>query len=287
MSLRLHEFAHRIAALGAIEEIVAAMRSLAFVELRRLAEIIGHERETLAARERAIVELLAHHPQPLPVAPDGDGEVVLAIGSERGFCGDFNAQVVAALKRLPDHGRRLAVGVRLASAVADEGIVAETVAGATVSDEVPRVLQAIARALGGDGTARAAISGLVILHHDSDGELGCVRLLPSPAPPRQPEPRSRLRLTLPPQALFLELMDQYLLGRLNAALLASLHAENRRRLEHTGAAIDRLDRELDGVQRQRRRARQEAITQEIEVMLLGSQDASASLQAAGEPIGAC
>src|SRR5512142_1217986 len=81
MPLRLHEFAHRIAALSDIEEIVAAMRSLAFVELRRLLETIAHQKETLVARERAIADLLAHFPQPLPDSA-GAGDVLLAIGSE-------------------------------------------------------------------------------------------------------------------------------------------------------------------------------------------------------------
>jgi len=58
VALRLHEFARRIAALSDIEEIVTAMRSLAFVELRRLIETIAHQSETTAARERAIGQLL-------------------------------------------------------------------------------------------------------------------------------------------------------------------------------------------------------------------------------------
>lgn len=272
MPLRLHEFAHRISALSDIEEIVTAMRSLAFVELRRLLETIAHQRETLAARERAISELLAHYPQPLPEIR-AEGDVLLAIGSERGFCGDFNTQLAAALIQPQAAGTRLlVVGARLGLALADAGVEHEALRGATVSDEVPRVLQQIAAALSGDRNSATKTSGLVVLHHGADGALVRERLLPSPAPPHQPEPLTVLQLQLPPRELFQALMDQYVLGRLNAALLASLHAENHRRLEHTGAAIDRLDRELDSVQRQRRRARQEAITEEIEIMLLGAQD---------------
>lgn len=270
MALRLHEFAHRIAALGDIEEIVTAMRSLAFVELRRLLETIAHQGDTLTAMERAISELLAHHPQPLSEAR-GAGDVLLAIGSERGFCGDFNSQLAAVLTQSKTEDRRLlVVGARLCLALAEADVAHEALNGATVSDEVPQVLQHIAAALRGDGPSGVRTSGLVVLHHDRDGVLARARLLPSPAPPRQPEPRNALRLHLPPRELFQALMDQYLLGRLNASLLASLHAENRRRLEHTGAAIDRLDRELDDVKRRRRRARNEAITEEIEIMLLGA-----------------
>lgn len=271
MPLRLHEFAHRIAALSDIQEIVTAMRSLAFVELRRLRETIGHQDETLAAMERAIGELLAHYPQPLSGASDA-GDVILAVGSERGLCGDFNATIAAALATAADthEHRLLVVGARLALMLADQGVMHQALAGATISEEVPRVLQQIAAALSNDGPNEAHTTGLVVLHHDTDGALARVRLLPSPAPLRRSEPHTVLQLQLPAHELFQSLMDQYLLGRLNAALLASLHAENRRRLEHTGAAIDRLDHELDSVQRRRRRLRQEAITEEIEVMLLGA-----------------
>src|SRR5512133_2530598 len=115
MALRLHEFARRIAALSDIEEIVTAMRSLAFVELRRLAETIAHQHETTAARERAIGELLAHYPQPLSAAGAG-ADVLLAIGSERGFCGDFNTTLAGMLPARRDGGanRLLVVGARLA-----------------------------------------------------------------------------------------------------------------------------------------------------------------------------
>ena len=106
MSRRLHEFARRIAALSDIEEIVTAMRSLAFVELRRLVETIAHQHETLAARERAIADLLAHFPQPWPETVDG-GDVLLAVGSERGFCGDFNTRTAAALEGAGGPAHRL------------------------------------------------------------------------------------------------------------------------------------------------------------------------------------
>jgi len=250
-------------------EIVTAMRSLAFVELRRLSETIAHQRATLAAVEQSIDELLAHHPQPLQSAQARD--VLLAIGSERGFCGDFNAQVIATLKQgNGQYQRVLAVGARLSLALTEEGIAHEAVDGPTFNDEVPRVLQRVAAILRNGDKEGIPASGLLVLHHDRDAALGCVRLLPSPAPPRQPAPVGVLQLQLAPRVLFHALMDQYLLGRLSAALLASLHAENQRRLEHTGAAIDRLERELDSVRHQRRRARQEAITEEIEILLLGA-----------------
>lgn len=72
------------------------------------------------------------------------------VGSEQGFCGDFNARL-AARARDPQGpllaGRWLVVGQRLATKLGDDPRVFLQLPGATVADEVPAVLLRLTREL--------------------------------------------------------------------------------------------------------------------------------------------
>ena len=157
----------------------------------------------------------------------------MLIGSERGFCGNFNERVLAALENLPQRETAptlLLVGHRLGTKLeAHPGVVAK-LDGATVTEDVPTVLNRLmdalhiaSRRLSGDGAALYSIA------HDADGEPTLMRLLPlkPPQPQRLTHPP---RLQLAPAELFAELLDQYLLAVLYGLLYESLAAENRQRL---------------------------------------------------------
>lgn len=87
-----------------------------------------------------------------------------------------------------------------------------------------------------------------------------------PATPRWPGHP----LLQPPRALYRTLVDHFVFAALQEILLGSLLAENRKRFDQMSGALDRLHERLDTLGRARRRARQEAITEEIEVILLGA-----------------
>lgn len=269
---RLHELARRLSGLADLGEIMTAMRSLAFIETRRLADRARSTRESIAAIELAIGDLATHVRDAVPaVAPRAD--ILVAIGSDRGFCGDFNRIVAEALRPPPATPVtiRIAVGSQLAQRLLEEGIEHEALAGASVVEDVPQVLTDVSARLEAWTAASAQPStGLRIVHHDHDGRLHDRRILPVPEAPVLPRWRQRPLLQLRPRALYAALADQYVPAVLGGALVASLLAENRRRLDHMNGALQRLRDEIDATRRARNRARREAITQEIEVMLLGA-----------------
>ena len=183
----LAELSQRFARLKEISGIMTAMKSLSLVETRKLARFIGHQRRMLANIEAAAADFL--HFFPVAGAARRNRTILLLIGSERGFCGNFNERVLAALDDLPrwePAPTLLVVGHRLGTKLEAHPDVIARLDGATVTEDVPAVLNrlmdavhAASRQLSGDGAA------LFSLAHDAEGEPTLKRLLPL-APPQPP-----------------------------------------------------------------------------------------------------
>lgn len=264
------ELGRHMAALDDIGTILSAMRSLAFIETRRLLDSTARQADVLNATRVALDQLTMHYPAAQPtVAPASD--VLLLIGSERGLCGDFDERIAShtEISGHPQPDTLIAVGSRLSQRLDERDITCQPMAGASVIEDIPEVMAQIAASV---WTSTQAGSdrplGLVVIYH---GDTGVMRERVLPVPPSSPPRRwrSRPQLQLPPPRLYGMLVEHYVLASLNAILLASLLAENRSRLDQMSSALDRLHERLDDLDHQRRRARQEAITEEIEIITLG------------------
>ena len=261
----------RFARLNEIRDIMMAMKSLALVETRKLARFIGYQQRMLANIEAAAADFL--HFFPLAAAPEPSAAILVLIGSERGFCGNFNERVIAAHDRLPPWQAAPAVilvGHRLGTKFTDQFAVAAALDGATVAEDVPAVLDRLVDAV---RQARGALVAnnvaLFCLATQAAGEPVAKRLLPMEprALPLLPRLTHAPRLNLTPAVFSADLVDQYLLAALYGQLYGSLAAENRQRLAHMELAIDRLDETVARVALKRNALRQEKIVEEIEVML--------------------
>lgn len=262
------ELSQRFARLNEISGIMTAMKSLSLVETKKLARFIGHQRRMLTNIEAAAADFLSFYP--MQPAMGLHPTLLLLIGSERGFCGNFNEQVLAALDALPtwtSPPTLLLVGSRLASKLAHRQGTITQLEGPTVTEDVPGVLNRVMDAL---HTASRKFSGngaaLFTLAHGADRGPALKRLLPFDAPPA-PHFAHPPRLQLAPPAFFAELLDQYLLAALYGLLYESLAAESRQRLAHMEQALDRLDETIAQLALKRNALRQEKIVEEIEVIL--------------------
>jgi len=262
------ELSQRFARLKEISSIMTAMKSLSLVETRKLARFTGHQRRMLANIEAAAADFLSFFS--VESAVEAQPAILLLIGSERGFCGNFNERVLAALDALPGGlpaSALVVVGSRLGAKLeAHPGVIAR-LDGPTVTEDVPAVLNRLMDAL---HTASRQLSGagtaLFSLAHEAEGEPALKRLLPFdplPAPHRAYPPR----LQLATLDFFAELLDQYLLAALYGLLYESLSAESRQRLAHMEHALDRLDETIARLALKRNALRQEKIVEEIEVIL--------------------
>lgn len=264
----LAELSQRFARLKEISGIMTAMKSLSLVETHKLARFIGQQRRMLANIEAAVADFISFFP--VERTSETQPAILLLIGSERGFCGNFNERVLAALDALPPWPHDptlLVVGHRLGTKLEARPGVITRLDGPTVTEDVPAVLNRLMDALhtasgqfAGDGAA------LFSLAHEAEGEPALKRLLPL-SPPQAPRFTHPPRLQLTPSEFFAELLDQYLLAALYGQLYESLAAENRQRLAHMEHALDRLDEAIARLALKRNALRQEKIVEEIEVIL--------------------
>jgi F-type H+-transporting ATPase subunit gamma len=250
-----------------------AMKNLALMEVHRLNRFLDTQRRVVASMEAAAADFLLFHPEHLP----GEEEchnVHLLIGSERGFCGDFNESLVRALDKTgsaPD-ATVVAVGSKLVDKLAGDSRVAASLVGTSVVEEVDAVLVKLMEALAGlrpPGVSSAPLL-LTVLHHDAPEEGVRISTL-------RPFEKSKTRnarfvhapmLYLDPHAFWGGLAEQYLFAALHELLYSSLMAENQRRMQHMDSAVRRLERTSAELWQRRNILRQEEITEEIEVIML-------------------
>ena len=265
---------NQLRSLGEIKEIMNAMKNLSLMEVHRLNRFLDTQRRVVASIEAAAADFLLFHPERL----SGEGEfrnVYLLIGSERGFCGDFNESLLEALDNHIGSARGVTVvvvGSKLVDQLTDDTRVAASLDGTSVVEEVDAVLVKLMEALAGlraPGAAGAPLL-LTVFHHDAVEE----RVRISTLRPFQKPATGSVRfvhapmLYLDPHAFWTGLVEQYLFAALHELLYSSLMAENQRRMQHMDSAVRRLERTSAELWQRRNILRQEEITEEIEVIML-------------------
>lgn len=273
---RRRELSRRLGALAEISGIMSAMRGLALMETHILQEFLPTQRRMVASIEAAAADFLAWHPELQPVA-EPDAEICILVGSEQGFCGDFNEALLhyreAHCRDQAASGHFLTLGHRLASRLdGDAALALLQLPGASVADEVPTVLLRLTgeldRLLAAGEMAGCGLS--VLYHCDASGDIRLRHLLPLrdlPAPVARPYPPE---INLPPGDLLTALTGHYLYAALNEVLYSSLMAESRQRHAHMDRALKKLDEDSEHLQQAYNAQRQEDITEEIEIILLSA-----------------
>jgi F-type H+-transporting ATPase subunit gamma len=261
--------------LDEIAEIMRSMKNLAYMETRKLARLLDAHGEALALIEAAASDFLTFYPD-LARLSVGGPRLVLLIGSERGFCGDFNEVLLKAAASERAGAHLIAVGSRLTARVVGNEASATLLQGAGVAEEIGAALLSLSAAIARFQASESAIS-LVVWHH-RNGMQDPVRS--SLLPPFADRETTRAQghaplLNLPPERFYADLVEHYLMAVLHEIFYTSLMAENQRRIQHLEGAIRRLDERTAEFARQSRVLRQEEITEEIEVILLSAEAGSA------------
>lgn len=272
---RRRELSRRLASLTDIAGIMSAMKGLALMETRILQEFLGAQRRMVSSIELSAAQFLFWHAELMP-SPPSPSRLCVLVGSEQGFCGDFNETLLKQWERVAAQrditSRWVIIGRRLANRI-DSAEPILQLPGASVADEVPNVLLRLTRELErlilDDASQGSGVS--VLYHCDATGEIRLRHLLPfcdlpqlispSPFPPE---------LNVSPAEFLYGLTGHYLYAALNEVLYSSLMAENRQRHAHMDSALNKLDEDRNRLRLAYNAQRQEDITEEIEVILLSS-----------------
>jgi F-type H+-transporting ATPase subunit gamma len=255
-----------------IRAIMNSMKSLAYMEVSKLGRIMPAQRAVTRQIEEAAYDLLAFHPDVLP-SVEPALHVCIVLGTERGFCGNLNQQLVEGLDaECPEAAAIVAIGHKLHGLLETRGQEGERLVlldGAGVAEEVADILNEIVSEL---GTLQQEFGTLVVsaLYCDARGHPTTREILPPFLQDRQEADAHGHppQLNVAPGQLLMDLSDQYLYSVLFEILCDSLLNENSRRVSHLGDAVRYLDRQMTQLTHHANALRQEKITEEIEVLLL-------------------
>jgi F-type H+-transporting ATPase subunit gamma len=267
--------AHR-ATLDEIREIMNSMKSLAYMETRKLMALLDTQHAVVEGIEAMAADFLGFYPKTL-TGGEKTTDVHVLVGSERGFCGDFNEALARQLDtRMEQTAIELpfliAVGRKLHPLLEGDPRLTAVIDGASTVDEVAEVIKQLVDAIAALQMRYGPLS-VSVLHNALDAKgITLNRLVPAfeqfkNGPRRFPYPPV---LNLQPQAFFLELTDQYVFAALHQVLYASLMAENHRRVRHLEGAVRHLDDRSSALRRKCNALRQEEIIEEIEIILLSA-----------------
>jgi F-type H+-transporting ATPase subunit gamma len=202
-------------------------------------------------------------------------DVYLLIGSEPGFCGDYDE---ALLRALPQPARRgcdpalIAIGSKVAARLDDEPRVAARLEGANALEQVETVPLKVMETLGSWQAAQSPPRALrlTVFHHEADQPEVVVTSLDPFRQWAAVPARSGYAplLNLEPNVFFAKLVKDYLFTALHGVFYRALIAENEQRMPHTGYAMRRIEEKSRSLVLKRNSLRQEGITEEIEVIML-------------------
>ena len=266
---RRHPLEQRLRSLAEIRDIMGAMQNLALIETRKLARVLQTEQRMLASIREAAGDFRRAYAVTGPSIAAGR-DVCLLVGSERGFCGDFNDAVLRELKALPPEVALIVTGSKLSARLQGEARIIEHLPGAAALEDVPTVLLGVMHTLDRWHAAQAPEipMRLSALHHVDEGIAHSALDPFADAVPAASAASDAPLLTLAPQDFAGQLVDHYVFAALHDIFYRSLAAENQRRMQHMDAAVRRLDQKVAQLSRRGRSLRQEEITEEIEVILL-------------------
>lgn len=271
---RRRELQRRRDSITEIGEIMNSMKTLAYMETHKLDRFLNAQRAVVAQIEAVAKDFLAFFPETLPES-DESTPLFLLLGSERGFCGDFNESLLVNLENYLQENsihtpRLMAVGRKLYVHMDNDPRLVASLEGADVVEEVDRILNQIILQLTESQKNQHALS-LTVLYHDLESEQVVIKDI---FPPFAKLTGTRPGFTHPPlihlspMALLAELIDHYLFAILHKIMYVSLMAENVRRMRHLEGAVHHLDDKAAELLRESNALRQEEIIEEIEVILL-------------------
>jgi F-type H+-transporting ATPase subunit gamma len=261
--------------MGEIREIMNSMKTLAYMETRKLDRFTAAQHAVVDGIEALAMDFIGFHPETLPET-DQAGSVYVLIGTERGFCGDFNQSLMRRYESvredfIDESPHLIAIGRKLHALLDREEQPAVLIEGASIVEEVDVVLDTLVRQLV-SSQQRHGLLAVYVIYHDQEGDIVMQKLLPPfqhclNQPVRFAHPPV---LNLTPAEFMIELTEQYLFAVLHGMLYASLMAENHNRVMHLEGAVRHLDSESAELTRRCHALRQEEIIEEIEVILLSA-----------------
>jgi len=265
------ELRRRIARTDELHDVIGAVRALAAARLRRANEglraINAYSAIVSTALRETLASLAARDDAAQPIS--GQPTLTVAFGSQHGFVGGFNDELVAALAKLD--GPVWVLGERAAALAGETNILvmrvfpmATRVAGinALVRDLVDAILSM--------SSLVSAVNVLYAPYRPGSTTVATRRLLPfEDARPTLSAAREPVLRYVEPEKLVARFAEEYILAELAQVAMESFASENRARLRSMDQTFENIERRLERLRKDAHRARQEEITVELLDIITG------------------
>jgi len=237
--------------------------------------------------EFAAEDFLNFHPefyQTLVSHNETKNHILVVLGSERGFCGNYNELLCQAtaeyIKKSTEKGLNLnviAVGYKIHNKFDLLPEVKQTLFGPRLTEDIPTVIAELTESIDtlcqvNQLDERRGLQLTVLYHREQNARPEFRQILPAF---QTITPKNSLYTTKPQTYLsnidlYVSLLDEYLFASLNQLFYAAFMAENLHRVRHMENALNKLSKKITGLSVKRNEVRQEEITEELEVIMLSS-----------------
>lgn len=274
-----------ISALGEIDDIMSAMKNLAFIEVSKLNKYANMQKKVVNSIDELGADYLTFSNQFLPDLPLPEPQVYILIGSERGFCGSFNDNILKHFQStLPNESIQdahiLVIGQKLIDKFEDIIDGFEKINGPTITEEITEVILIVLNYLKNINQTNpneTMLGNWSIIYNEYQNDKPAVNsfnLLHKLCEYDKATFPYRAVMNIKDEQFFIEYLDHYLFANLYHIFYQSLISENYARLRHIEGAKSKLEKKSRELTQKMNRLRQEEITEEIENILISVESLS-------------
>jgi len=261
-----------------VRDIMNSMKTLAYMETRKLENYLPPQQAIVENVKIVADDFLLSFPQftahPLHASASKNAvaDVLLLLGSERGFCADYNHRLIdhyLQLIQATAPSITLSVGARLNVALQEHAIETIAFSGASVWEEVESVLLTLVDKILALQDQQPGVK-VNVLYNGDGGVREQALVPPFENLPQAPMQKIDPLIYMDKEHFLVHLSAHYVYAKILEILYNALMFENQLRVSHLQSALNRLDESLEQLQKRINTQRQEEIIEEIEVILLNN-----------------
>ncbi|HHN5546346.1 TPA: F0F1 ATP synthase subunit gamma [Legionella pneumophila] len=272
---KLKEHVHTLEEIG---HIMTAMKNLSLIETGKITQCLSMQDNVIKTIREVSHDFLSFYPMPPMNQQENPPLVSILIGSERGFCGSFNDNVLHQLDAHKEQHSEwepalVLVGHKLALKMANDSRVMATIDGPNAIEEIPavisNVLHTLEKALLQKNKTWHSWQWTILFNEEEHNQIQAKTWQPFKELDTSPAPH----FSVPPvlngskDLFFTDLVEHYLLAMCYSIFYQSFFAENHQRLFHLNQTLDRLENKKNALNHRLNLLRQEEITEEIQNIL--------------------
>ena len=132
---------HHLQSLEKIGSIMAAMRNFAFIEMNKVSKFLETQEQAHSLINKMGNDFLVSYPEYFSQLHVKEPEIFILIGSERGFCGNFNENISDYLKNNHSpHIQYIVIGKKLAEKLGANEAIIQVLQGPNTIGEISDII---------------------------------------------------------------------------------------------------------------------------------------------------